>query len=70
LPKIPLAFGSASVTAAQINQIAFASGTTLFGYIPNTLSQVAVTATGGTLTQTWNGLVTGNTFQYSGGADL
>ena len=56
-----------SVTAQQIDQIAFASGTTLFGYIPNTLSQVAVTATGGTLTQTWNGLVTGNTFQYSGG---
>jgi hypothetical protein len=56
-----------SITAEQINQIAFANGTTLFGYIPNTLSQVAVTATGGTLTHTWSGLVTGNTFQYSGG---
>jgi hypothetical protein len=56
-----------SVTTEQMSQIVFASGTTLFGYIPDTLSQVAVTATGGTLTKTWNGLVTGNTFQYSGG---
>jgi hypothetical protein len=50
-----------------MNQIVFASGTTLYGYIPNTLSQVTVSATGGTLTQSWNGLVTGSTFQYSGG---
>lgn len=56
-----------SITATQMNQIVFASGTTLYGYIPNTLSQVAVTSAGGTLTQTWNGLVTGSTFQYSGG---
>ena len=56
-----------SVTTGQIDQIDFASGTTLFGYIPNTLSEVAVTATGGTVTKTWDGLVTGNTFQYSGG---
>jgi hypothetical protein len=56
-----------SVTTAQINQIDFANGTTLFGYLPNTLSEVAVTATGGTVTKTWEGLVTGNTFQYSGG---
>lgn len=56
-----------SVTTGQIDQIDFASGTTLFGYLPNILSEVAVTATGGTVTKTWNGLVTGNTFQYSGG---
>lgn len=56
-----------SVNSPAMNQLAFASGTTLYGYIPNTLSQVAVTSTGGTLTQQWNGLVTGNTFQYSGG---
>jgi hypothetical protein len=56
-----------SVTTGQIDQIDFASGTTLFGYLPNTLSEVAVTATGGTVTNTWDGLVTGNTFEYSGG---
>jgi hypothetical protein len=56
-----------SVTTRQINQVDFASGTTLFGYFPDNLTQVAVTATGGTVTQTVDGLVTGNTFQYSGG---
>jgi hypothetical protein len=56
-----------SVTSPGMNQLAFASGTTLYGYIPGTLSQVNVTSTGGTLTQQWNGLVNGNTFQYSGG---
>jgi hypothetical protein len=56
-----------SVTSSGMNQLAFASGTTLYGYIPGTLSQVNVTSTGGTLTQQWNGLVNGNTFQYSGG---
>lgn len=50
------------------NQIAFASGTTLCAYAPNsTLGQITVGASGGSLTQTWNGLVTGSTFQYSGG---
>jgi hypothetical protein len=72
-PSIPLEFFTDStklansVTTGQIDQIAFASGTTLFGYLPNTLSEVAVTAAGGTVTKTWDGLVTGNTFQYSGG---
>ena len=56
-----------SITSVPINQVAFASGTTLYGYSSATLSQVSVTTTGGTLTKQWNNLVTGNTFQYSGG---
>src|ERR1700723_1277687 len=72
-PSIPLEFFTDStklansVTTGQIDQIAFASGPTLFGYLPNLLSEVSVTAAGGTVTKTWDGLVTGNTFQYSGG---
>ncbi|MGB8988424.1 MAG: choice-of-anchor D domain-containing protein [Candidatus Sulfotelmatobacter sp.] len=56
-----------SVATPAINQINFASGTTLYGYYPDTLSQVTVSSTGGTLTQQWSNLVDGNTFQYSGG---
>lgn len=56
-----------SITTVPINQVAFASGTTLYGYFSGILSQVNVTTTGGTLTKQWNNLVTGNTFQYSGG---
>jgi hypothetical protein len=56
-----------SVSTVQLNQLAFASGTTLYGYYSNSLSQVTVGSTGGTLAQQWNSIVTGNTFQYSGG---
>jgi hypothetical protein len=56
-----------SIASPAINQIAFASGTTLYGYEPDTLSEVAVSSTGGTLAQQWSNLVIGNTFQYSGG---
>jgi trimeric autotransporter adhesin len=56
-----------SVTSAQASQIRFASGTTLYGYDPDTLSKITVSSTGGTLAQQWSSLVTGNTFQYSGG---
>ena len=56
-----------SVTTPAINQISFASGTTLYGYYPDTLSEVTVSSTGGTLAQQWSDLVDGNTFQYSGG---
>ena len=56
-----------SVSSSAMNQLAFASGTTLYGYESNTLSQVTVSATGGTLAQQWSGLVDGNTIQYSGG---
>ena len=51
----------------SMNQLVFASGTTLYGYIPGTLSQVNVTSTGGTLGQTWTDIVNGNAISYSGG---
>jgi hypothetical protein len=56
-----------SVTTANANQLVFASGTTLYAYEPSVLSQITVSSTGGTLGPQWNDLVTGNTFQYSGG---
>ena len=56
-----------SVSFPAMSQLAFASGTTLYGYDSGTLSQVSVDSSGGTLAQQWNGLVTGITFQYSGG---
>jgi hypothetical protein len=56
-----------SVTSPASNQIAFASGTTLYGYNGNTLSQITVSSTGGTLAQDWSGVLTGSTFQYSAG---
>ncbi len=59
-----------SVTTANANQLAFASGTTLYGYEPSILSQVTVSSTGGSLATQWDNLVTGNTFQYSGGLIL
>jgi hypothetical protein len=55
-----------SVTTVNANQLAFASGTTLYGYQPDNLSQITVSSTGGTLTKEWSSVVTGNTFQYSG----
>ena len=58
---------SNSVTSPAMSQLVFASGTTLYGYSSGTLSQVTVSSTGGTLAKQWNGLVNGNTFQYSGG---
>ena len=58
---------ASSVASPGISEIAFASGTTLYGYQPDTVSQVTVSSTGGTLAQQWNDLVTGNSFQYSGG---
>ena len=56
-----------SISTPAINQLSFASGTTLYGYYPDIQSQVTVSSTGGTLTQQWSDLVEGNTFQYSGG---
>ena len=72
-PPVPLEFFTDStklansVASTPINQITFASGTTLYGYDPDTLSQITVSSTGGTLAQQWTGLVDGSTFQYSGG---
>jgi len=59
-----------SVSTANANQFAFANGTTLYGYEPGILSQITVSSTGGTLAKQWTNMVTGNTFQYSGGLIL
>jgi trimeric autotransporter adhesin len=56
-----------SVTSTSMSQLVFASGTTLYGYTPGFLSQVAVTSTGGTLSQTWGNVVSGSAISYSGG---
>lgn len=56
-----------SVTSPEASQISFASGTTLYGFYSSELSEVTVSSTGGKLTQQWDNLVPGDTFQYSGG---
>jgi len=59
-----------SVSFPSIQELAFANGTTLYGYESNTLSQVTVSSSGGTLAQEWNNIVTGNSFEFSGGLVL
>jgi trimeric autotransporter adhesin len=56
-----------SVSSVAANELIFASGTTLYGYLSDTLSEITVSSTGGTLTQQWNDIVNGNGIQYSGG---
>jgi hypothetical protein len=56
-----------SVISTSMSQLIFANGTTLYGYTPGTLSQVAVTTTGGTIGQTWTDVVNGSAISYSGG---
>jgi trimeric autotransporter adhesin len=56
-----------SVTSVDVDELVFGSSTTLYGYTPDTLSEITVNSTGGSLTQEWTDLVEGNAFQYSGG---
>lgn len=56
-----------SVTSPSINQIIFPTGTTLYGYESGTLSQIAVSSTGGALTTQWNNIVNGLNVQYAAG---
>jgi hypothetical protein len=58
---------ASSVASVNPTQLVFASGTTLYGYSSDNLSQITVSTTGGTLAQQWGGIVDGNTFDYSGG---
>jgi len=58
---------SNSITYPSISDAVFASGTVLYGYSNSTVSEISVSAAGGTLDQQWNGLVTGTTIQYAGG---
>ena len=56
-----------SVTSPSINQIIFPTGTTLYGYENGTLSQIAVSSTGGALTTQWNNIVNGLNVEYAAG---
>ena len=51
----------------QIDDLIFASGSTLYGYNSGTLSDIAVDSNGGTLSGQWNGLVQGTAIAYAGG---
>jgi hypothetical protein len=56
-----------SITYPQINDLVFASGSTLYGYYSGTVTDIAVDSNGGTLAQQWNGLVQGSAIAYAGG---
>jgi trimeric autotransporter adhesin len=56
-----------SVTNPIINNIAFVSGSTLYGYSQNTLTQVAVSSTGGSYVKQWNSILQGNEIRYDTG---
>ena len=55
------------ITYPQMSDIVFADGSTLYGYESGTVSAVAVDSSGGTLTQQWNGLLTGTAIAYASG---
>jgi hypothetical protein len=55
------------VTNPEFSNIVFANANTLFGYNNGTLSEVAVSATGGKVGTTWNGLVQGSNIRYGAG---
>lgn len=59
---------SNSISYPAISAFQFASATTLYGYSDDTLSQVTVNSSGGTLTTQWNDLLTGSGgIQYDAG---
>ncbi len=55
------------VTNPDFSNIVFANASTLFGYDNGTLSEVAVSASGGKVGTTWNGLVQGSDIRYGAG---
>jgi hypothetical protein len=55
------------ISYPSFTDIVFVNATTLYAYYSSTLGEVAVSTTGGTLTQQWNDLVEGNTIQYDSG---
>jgi hypothetical protein len=56
-----------SVSYPSVGDILFSNSTTLYGYVDNTLIQVAVNSSGGTLTTQWNDIVMGDAIQYASG---
>jgi hypothetical protein len=69
----PLAFynGSTkladSVSSPSMTQILFPTASTIYGFNGDEVSEVAVSATGGTLTTDWSGFVYGTDIQYAAG---
>lgn len=57
----------ADSVSSEFSQILFPTGTTLYGYINGSLTDVAVSSTGGTVGQQWNDLVEGSAIQYDSG---
>ncbi len=55
-----------SITYLQINDLIFATGSTLYGYSSGTVSDIAVDSNGGTLSEQWSGLVQGTAIAYAG----
>jgi len=55
-----------SITYPQINDLIFATGSTLYGYSSGTVSDIAVDSNGGTLSEQWSGLVQGTAIAYAG----
>jgi len=55
------------ITYPAIYDAVWANSSTLYGDGEDTLSQVAVTASGGTVSQQWSGLVNGNAIDYAAG---
>jgi trimeric autotransporter adhesin len=56
---------SSSVTNTSINDIVFANSTTLYGFDQGSLSQVAVSSTGGSVSNQWDGIVEGDSIAYA-----
>ena len=56
-----------SISSVSVSDLEFASGTTLYGYYSGELNKITVSATGGTIAQTWSGLVYGADIQYAAG---
>lgn len=56
-----------NITYPYIGDIVFANSTTLYGYYQDTVSQVTVNSSGGTLGTQWTNLLEGSTIAYAGG---
>ena len=55
------------ITYPTISRIVFVDSSTLYGYSSSNLSQVAVTSSGGTVTQQWSNYLQGSTINYAAG---
>ncbi len=56
-----------SITYPSIGDLVFANATTLYGYFEDTVSEVTVNSSGGTLGTQWEDLLDGSVIEYAGG---